>query len=137
MFLAILATYAVHEIATKVPYTYWIIAGLLIFTTTRHFLFLEEEIREKNEVYFLLENEPLWKSQQTIYYVEPIRQNVYVYLLWQGKKVAPFDLQTKASQGLVIGEEPAFAPYADRLDKLVSSQEEKHKRVLFMARIKP
>jgi len=137
LFLAILATYAVHEIATKVPYTYWIIAGLLIFTTTRHFLFLEEEIREKNEVYFLLENEPLWKSQQTIYYVEPIRQNVYVYLLWQGKKVAPFDLQTKASQGLVIGEEPAFAPYADRLDKLVSSQEEKHKRVLFIARIKP
>ncbi|MDF2455531.1 MAG: arnT 1 [Cytophagaceae bacterium] len=137
LFLAILATYAVHEIATKIPYTYWIVSGVLIFTTTRHFLFLEEEIQEKNEVYFLLENKPLWQDKQTVYYVEPLRQNMYVYLLWQGKKIAPFQPQTQAPNGIVMGDESAYSAYANRLEKLVSSQEEKHKRLLFIARIKP
>jgi 4-amino-4-deoxy-L-arabinose transferase-like glycosyltransferase len=137
LFLAILATYAVHEISTKMPYTYWIIGGLLLFTTTRHFLFLEEEIQEKNEVYFLRENESLWQDQQTVYYVEPIRQNMYVYLRWQGKKVALFKPGQSASNGIVVGEQARFSPYANQLEELVLSKEEKHKRLLFIARIKP
>jgi hypothetical protein len=98
---------------------------------------LEEEIQEKNEVYFLLENKPLWQDKQTVYYVEPLRQNMYVYLLWQGKKIAPFQPQTQAPNGIVMGDESAYSAYANRLEKLVSSQEEKHKRLLFIARIKP
>ncbi len=137
LFLAILATYAVHEISTKIPYTYWIIGGLLLFTGTRHFLFLEEEIQEKNEVYFLKENQSIWKDSPTIYYIDPIRQNLYIYLRWKGKKVIPFQPGKSPSNGIVIGEQIEFSHYTNQLKKLVSSTEEKHKRLLFIARIKP
>jgi len=137
LFLAILATYAIHEISTKLPYTYWVVAGVTLFAITRHFLFLEKEIQEQNEVCFLQENQSLWKDHPTIYYLGPVRQNLYIYLRWQGKKVVLLESGLVPSNGIVIGEQVEFPPYASQLEQLVFSKEEKHKRGLFIARIKP
>ncbi|HSZ72831.1 MAG TPA: glycosyltransferase family 39 protein [Cytophagaceae bacterium] len=137
LFLTILALYAIHEIALKLPYTYWIVSALLMFAIGRNFLWLEQEISEKNEIYFLREHQPLWQNNSTVYYIGNLPQNVYVYLLWQDKKVLPLQATTADSNSIVIGEQKLFPRYSGRLDQLAASNQEKHVKALFFAKIKP
>jgi 4-amino-4-deoxy-L-arabinose transferase-like glycosyltransferase len=95
LFTAILAGFAIDYIKNLHRYLSYVIAIVLAFTLIRHVLFLEEQIEEKNEVYFLLENKKEWESFSSIIYLDVIPQNVYVYLLWQGKTVLPYDSNTR------------------------------------------
>ncbi|MDB5273363.1 MAG: arnT 1 [Chitinophagaceae bacterium] len=137
LFMAILATYAIHEISKIIPYTYPILALVFLFALGRHFLFLEDQIKETNEVFFLHENEELWKQADTILYIDPVPQNVYVYFLWQGKQLIPYHASTPQPHGIILGPQSLFTRYSGHLQLLARSNEEKHKQELFIARIKP
>jgi 4-amino-4-deoxy-L-arabinose transferase-like glycosyltransferase len=136
LFMAILATYAIYEISKVIPYTYPIIAVVFLFALGRHFLFLEEEIKQKNEVFFLRENEDFWKQTNTIVYIDPIPQNAYLYFLWQGKQLIPYNASVPLPNSIVLGSQSQFLRYSSHLQLLMRSNEETHKQELFIARIK-
>lgn len=133
IFMAVFSSRAILELSKLHKAIPYVISGLLLFTLVRNIIDLENSIEEQNEVLFLSENKKVWGNAEHILFIKNIPQNVYVYFLWQGKKVDVLtpSLLNKKSSKTILFSMTSLLP--TNVKPIVVSSPEKHVKSMVLA----
>lgn len=103
-FLAFFASFFIHKISSKWQLVKWLYYATILFALARHFLFINDSIKETTEVSLMEAHKAILKSQP-LFCLKNTPSNVYTWLCWSGLefKLIGNTSDIKTKKATVIG----------------------------------